>query len=784
MTDPALSHAEQAALTAGAAMWETVAVPHAGVPSVRLADGPMGIASGRVDERDVALLTPCPTALGASWDVDLVRRVGALVGHEAVRMSVDLVLAPNLNLPRSPLVGRSFELFSEDPFLTGSLGVAWLQGMQSTGTGAVAKHLVCNDSETQRNSMNVRIGERPLREVYLLPFEMAAEAGAAGLLTAYNRVNGLYCAEHAPILSEIVRADWRFEGLLVSDWFGTMSSDSLAAGLSLEMPGPGRFMGDRLIDADPALVAAAASHVARTAVRWSAAKAVPIDPADAEALLVEAAAAGFTLLRNEGGLLPLVPGRERRIAVIGPNATSPCFQGGTFARIALTPYAVNPLDALRARFAGIAEVVHEPGVDPSPRLPPMNVTPARDLGDGCTRGMTIDYFADHALSGEPLASETRATNSLTWFTGMHELGAWDCDGAVRASGLFNPTRSGEHDLRVGGTGAVRLLVDGREVLCHDQQIAPGDIMGVLKAGDSEGVAVRLEAGRPVSIRVEFRYGKARAQGLWFGIREPDEPEAMLARAVAAARSADAVLLVIGETSDSGVESKDRADTAIDPPQQRLIERVCAANPRTAIIANVGHAFDTSWEEQAAAMILAWYPGQGFGPALAAVVAGDREPGGRMPVTIARRDEDYPAFDTTPNGAGNLAYDEGVRIGYRGMPHPRHALGAGFGYARFAIAAAAVAPTPEGWVVELDVENVSAHAGSEVVQVYRAEPEITLIGFAKVHLAPGERQRIAIPLARRRMMIWDGGWQLLGKRATLLVGRSAVDTPFRLDLPLA
>ena len=200
-----LSLEQRVAMSAGATMWSTVGYADAGIPSLAMADGPMGIASGRVDERDVALLSPCPTALGASWDVELCERVGMLVGGEAIRMGVDMVLAPNVNLARSPLSGRAFEYYSEEPVLAGIIGAAWVTGLQATGTAAVVKHLVCNDSETDRDRMNAVVDERTLREIYLLPFELCAEAGAGGMLTAYNRLNGAWCAEQHHVITTIVK---------------------------------------------------------------------------------------------------------------------------------------------------------------------------------------------------------------------------------------------------------------------------------------------------------------------------------------------------------------------------------------------------------------------------------------------------------------------------------------------------------------------------------------------------------------------------------------------------
>ena len=425
-----LSLDEQASLTAGGSMWATMPLPTRGIPALTMADGPMGIASGRVDERDVSLLTPCPTALGASWDVELVARVGALVGGEAVRLGVDAVLAPNVNLARSPLAGRAFEYFSEDPYLAGALGAAWVTGLQSTGTAAVPKHLVCNDSETDRDTMNAVVDERTLREVYLLPFELCAAAGAGGMLAAYNRVNGSYCAEQHHVITDIVKGEWRFGGVVMSDWFGTHSTaPTIAAGLDLEMPGPARFLGPKVTEAvgtgivDAERVTDAAERVERFARIFTGNKQPP--SGDAEEVLIEAAAAGFVLLRNRGELLPLVPGREATIAVIGPNADAPCYQGGTFAKIAVAPDAVRPLEAIRRRFGPHVRILYEPGVDPQPRLPALPVRPARVLADGCTAGMTVDYFADDNFAGVPISSETRATNSLVWFVGVHDRGAWD-----------------------------------------------------------------------------------------------------------------------------------------------------------------------------------------------------------------------------------------------------------------------------------------------------------------------------------------------------------------------
>jgi beta-glucosidase len=780
---------QQLAMSAGATMWTTVGYEQANIPSLAMADGPMGIASGRVDERDIALLTPCPTALGASWDVDLNQRVGALVGGEAIRMGVDMVLAPNVNLARSPLAGRAFEYFSEEPLLAGILGAAWATGLQSTGTASVAKHLVCNDSETDRDRMNAVVDERTLREIYLLPFELCAQAGVAGMLTAYNRLNGQWCAEHHHVITTIVKNEWGFDGVMMSDWFGTHSTvATYKAGLDLEMPGPARFLGSKAAEAvaqgevSEARVTDAATRVARAARRFSTGKQGAITGADADALLVEAAAAGFVLLRNDAALLPLVPGRDRYIAVIGPNAAAPCYQGGTFAKLAVAPDTIRPLEAIIARYADHARVDYEPGVDPQPRLPSMPVRPARHPGDGAANGMTVDYYDGQGADARLIASETRDTNSLVWFAGVHDdVATLGRPARIMASGVFCADASGIHIFYLGATGPVSMQIDGQDILAQKEPIPSSDVMGKLKSGDARSVAVSLNAGQSVTVEVEFLYDPARVHGLWYGIRRPDTPQAMLTRAVALAGEADAVILIVGETSDASVESKDRSHTRLSDEQLALIDAITAANPRTAVIANVGHAFDTSWEDKAAALVVAWYPGEGFGTAIAQVLAGDREPGGRMPVSIARSEADYPGFSLTPDSVGDLPYREGTKLGYRGMSDPRHTLGAGFGYADIALLAVTISQGADGVIVNATVENRSVRAGSDVIQVYRREPELALVGFAKVHLAPGERRDLTIMLPVRSLQYWRDSWQTI-HAPRLFVGRSANDIAFELSLP--
>lgn len=793
---------KQGSLTSGRDMWSTAPWPDAGLRSVRFADGPMGIASGRVDERDISVLTPCGHSLGASWDIDLVRRVGQTVGNEARRLGVDALLAPNLNLPRSPLVGRAFEMYSEDPVLSGILGVAWIEGVASQGVGCVAKHLVCNDSETARDTMNAVIAEAPLHEIYLRPFEMAAaQPGCVGVMAAYNRLNGPYCSESRELLEGVVKHRWKYPGFTISDWFG--AHDTLAcakAGLDLDMPGPNRVFGSKLAAAvaqgavAPERLQDAAERVA-AGVRQLDRLPKPERTLDANWVadtLTESAAAGFVMLRNDG-LLPLTPGRAKRIAIIGPNAAAPCFQGGTFAKIGLRSDAVKPVEAIIARYAGQAEILFEPGVDPSPRLPGMPVVPARALGDGCTRGMTVEFFSGHSAADAPLFAETRDTNSLTWFTEMPGIGALDKPGMIRASGWYTPEVDGDYRLYVGGTGSMRLLVDGAEQFAREREIKPSDIMGALKSGDADSTVVALKAARRVLVTVEMRYQPARAQGMWYGVRAPSTPQAMIARAVAAAREADAVVLMVGETADSGVESKDRDSTTLPAEQLALIDAITAANSRCVAFVNVGHTLDLSWAHKVAALVMCWYPGERFAEALARVLSGDAEPGGRLPVSIAATDADYPVLSTQPDAKGDVAYSEGSYPGYLGMARagkaPRFALGAGIGFADIVIESTRVVPGAAACTrVEATVRNRSPRAGKIVVQVYVQGPQdeaARLEAFLSAHIEAGAAQSVTLDLGERAFARWrKSGWKIAAGEHRIRVGIHSLDASFehRISLP--
>ena len=766
--------------------WE---VPRIGLRSLRLSDGPAGTRP--TGPHDFPLLSPCETALAASWDPDLLRRIGELVGDEARRREINAVHAPNVNLPRSPLGGRAFEQFSEDPWLTGLLASAWVRGLQSRRVASVVKHLAANDSETERQIMNSIVSERVLREVYLLPFELAIAAGAWGLMSAYNRVNGVYCGENAFLLTDVLKTEWQFDGFVISDAGGTRSTvQSALAGLDLELPGPGRpqRFGEPLAEAVRAgevpevALDAAVERLLRLAERTGRLGEQALEPpapiADPRGLLREAAAAGFVLLQNRGSFLPMDVHAGQRLAVIGPNAAEPCYQGGAFSQLPLPEDTPTPLSAIRARWPGL-DIVHERGAVSSRKVPLLREMPFTVAADDAAPGVSVEYF----LEGDDLvASEVRASGSMVWMQ-MPSIGVPNRRGRVRVSGVVTPTVSGSHTFVTGSSAAFELQVNGQRVASQPEP-PPIDDMGSLIRPTLHMLECELVAGVPAHVEIVVTFGPARAHSLHFGCRPPI-PADLLSRAVAAASEADAVVLVVGESQDSALESADRSTTHLPAAQEELIRRVCASNPRTVVVLNAAHAVDMAWAEQAAAVLCVWFPGQEYGPALAAVLAGDLEPGGRLPVTFARNEADYPVFDLTPV-RHDLAYETELTIGYRHFEResvePRFAFGFGLGYTSFSLED--LRADTSG--VAVTVRNIGARAGKEVVQVYVRAPSevgsgaIELKAFSPVWLEPGASRRIVLQLDHRAFRHWvDGqGWHVALGAYEVLVGRSSADLPLR------
>ncbi|QEO14617.1 glycoside hydrolase family 3 protein [Agromyces intestinalis] len=814
----ALPLADKVRLLTGAATWTLTELPQLGLRTMTVSDGPIGVRGTGEDGLPSAQM-PAPSATAATWDVRLQAALGELMAAEARRKGVDVVLAPVVNLQRSPVGGRHFECFSEDPLLTARLAVAFIGALQERGIAGCVKHFIGNETETDRTTYLSRIDERTLREVYLAPFEAVVEAGVWTIMAAYNGLSrdGVEqtATAHGPLLNGILKGEWAFDGVVISDWLATKhTAESAEGGLDLIMPGPGGPWGAALVAAVEAgevsesVIDDKVARIVRLAERVGALSGVvgdvlPFDQAGATedpagdevvALLREAAARSTVVLRNESALLPIASGADapKRVALIGHNAVEPFTQGGGSAFVT-APHISDPLEALRAalpdtevaRFRGGATTVTAP-------LVPGDLVTTPD-GEP---GIRIDLLA---ADGSTVESLQVPDATGLWFPVADARVA-----SARLTADVALEGAGRHVIEVGPVGAHRVDVDGElrgesteevgvEVVLNSSYANPPMIESTIEVEADR--RVRVEADLQVIdgesygrfVRVHFRY---RAPGLTV-----DEE---IEQAVAAAADADLAVVVVGTNPETESEGWDRPGLALPGRQDELVRRVVAANPRTVVVVNAGAPVLLPWLDEVPAVLWWWLPGQEAGSSLAAVLTGEIEPSGRLPWTLPASEADVPV----PNGLpvdGYIDYTEGAHVGHRGWDRlgrtPAREFGYGLGYGEWTHTGLTV-ETGDGTspfvTARLTVANVGSVDAREVVQAYLSAPDDTdeqrpqrwLAGFALVDVAAGGEASVSIPIARRAFEIWDTdtqAWTLPAGAYELRVGRSSRD--LRLAAPV-
>jgi beta-glucosidase len=797
---------EKAAIVSGADMWRTPAVPRLGIPQLKVSDGPVGVRGGGLGGEHTSACFPCGTALGATWNAQLLERVGEALGQEARSKGAQVVLGPTINLQRHPLGGRHFECYAEDPLLTAELGAAWIRGVQGQGVGACAKHYVCNDSEFERHTISSDVSERALRELYLLPFEHAVKrARSWSVMGSYNKVNGSYACEHAELLRGVLKGEWAFDGAVISDWFAVQDGPACArGGLDLEMPGPARHWGAKLAEAvrkgevPEADLDEAARRMLRLLARCGAFETAgtPEAPERAEdrpehrALARRAAIEGAVLLRNEGAALPLLGGPRppiRRLAVIGPNARHTTVQGGGSARV--TPhYEVSLLEGIerRAAAAGV-EVLHAAGCTSHKRMPlPEHawLRPATGAGEG----LTLEFWNELEPTGAPVLTRTVRRLEFNWF-GSFAPEVRPKAFSARLGGRFMAPESGRFSFSLACAGRARLSLDGRTVVDAWDRFARGDSFFGMGSAEITGEA-DLEAGRSYDLEIAYaRIESPLVAGLRVGVLPPIADDS-LASAAELARGCDAAVVAVGRDGDWETEGSDREDMSLPGRQAELVASVAAACPRTVVVLNTGSPVDMPWLPGVAAVLQGWFGGQEAGNALADVLFGDADPGGRLPTSFPRRLEDTPAFLNYPGEHGHVVYGEGVFGGHRAYDargvEPLFPFGHGLSYTRFAYGEprVEVSEREDGLRVRvsLEVTNTGERRGQEVVQCYVADlaasaarPSHELRAFAKLELAPGERRRVELALGADALSFWDPlrrAWVAEAGDFELRLGRSS------------
>ncbi|KAB8072481.1 putative beta-glucosidase H [Aspergillus leporis] len=775
-----ITQEDKIALLAGTDFWHTHPIPDLNVPSVRTSDGPNGVRGTKFFAGVPAACLPCGTALAATWDRDLLRQAGKLLGQECLAKGAHCWLGPTINMPRSPLGGRGFESFSEDPHISGVMAASIISGCEGTGVISAVKHFVGNDQEHERRAVDVLVTQRALREIYLRPFQIAArDARPGALMTSYNKINGKHVAENKEIL-DIVRQEWKWDPLIMSDWLGTYTTiDSINAGLDLEMPGPSRYRGKYVESAMQARLVKQSTidaRVRKVLEFVDRASKAPVSATESgrdypedRALNRRLCADSIVLLKNENDLLPL-PKKVKKIALIGSHIKSPAISGGGSA--SLEPYYTVSLSDAVIEALPDTEVVYEVGAYAHKMLPVIN----RLLSNA------VMHFYNEPVGTERTLRATQAMSKTAF-----QLMDYNAPGLNRAlfyatlTGDFTPDITGMWDfgLTVFGTGT--LYIDDELVVDNTTRQTRGTAF-FGKGTVQELGSKALNAGQTYKLRIE--YGSANTSPITaigvvhfgggaahLGACLQMDPADMVQRAVKAAAEADYTILCTGLNHEWESEGFDRPDMDLPPGIDALIASVLdvAAN-RTVIVNQSGTPVTMPWADRARSIAQTWYGGNETGHGIADVIFGDVNPSGKLPLSWPVDVKHNPAYLNYASVGGRVLYGEDVFVGYRYYEKTSREVlfpfGYGLSYTTFAVSSDVVLShdvfTPETPpTVAVTLRNTGRVAGAETVQLYISAPHSPtprpmkeLHGFAKVFLRPSEEQTVVISIDKYATSFWD------------------------------
>jgi len=777
-------------------------VPRLNFQRLKMADGPIGVRNF-----GPATAMAGGIALTATWNPTLAELVGTELGRDSRAKGVHFLLAPGVNIYRAPMNGRNFEYFGEDPFLASRMAVSYINGVQSQGVSATIKHFLGNNSEFDRHNTDSIIDERTLREIYLPTFEAGVkEAHVGAVMDSYNLANGQHMSQNKYFLTDVLKKEWGFDGLVMSDWSATYDGIEAAnAGQDLEMPS-GIFMSRQTlksaIEQGKVSIETINDKVRRivgTAIRFGwldrsqSALTVPRYNLEGRKVALDAAREGITLLKNEGDFLPLDKTKTKSVLIVGPTAYPGVPVGGGSA--AVEPFASTSfLEGVSNYSGGAVRVFYDRGLQSFADLAALTSF-TTSVSNG-TPGLMAEYFGNAELKGTPVVS--RIEQHIDFGTGIRLLFP---DGTLssRWTGYYTPSAAGSYDIFVQTTrergGSYRLYVDDKLVL--------DNWTNMTALADSR--TLPLDAKPHKVVLEQYGRGERRAVRLRMGIVNKTQLVNEDAKKMAAA--ADVVVVAVGFDPETEAESSDRT-FRLPLGQDALIQAMAAANRNTIVVATSGGGFDmSSWLGRVPALIEAWYPGQEGGTALAEILFGDVNPSGRLPATFESRWQDNPVHDSyyPADGTKRVVYKEGVFVGYRGYEktgtRPLFPFGFGLSYTTFKYDNLSIKPLANDSVgpryeISFDVTNTGKREGADVAQVYVGEtqpklprPARELKGFAKVRLRPGETKKTAVILNTRSFSYYDVAnkqWRAEAGAFDVLVGRSAQQIELRgtLNLPSA
>ena len=764
---------EKVTLLSGFNNWYTNKIERLNIPSIKMSDGPNGVRGDGTSGKSSACF-PCPILMGSTWNEDLFYEIGEALGEEANDKDVDVLLGPTINLHRHPLGGRHFENYSEDPFLVGKLATAYVKGVQSKKVSACLKHFIANDTEFERHTSSSNVDERTLREVYLLPFEMGVKEGnSKSVMSAYNKLNNIYCSSHKELLIDILKKEWNFDGYVVSDWGAALETvENAHGGLDLEMPGPGNTWGKKLLEAvteglvDEEVINDKVERILNIA-EFSGRFDSPENKLEKSnirkshnKLLRKVASEGMVLLKNKK-ILPLKKSAIKKLAVIGPNAKNSQIIGGGSA--SLKPhYQVHPFEALQERFSDDFSISYAEGAKTNKYLPKLN----ERLFSNSEDGFLVEYFDKEINKDKLISSEVLKGNKFWVFEGFAKdiINKEERPSViVRFSCDYSPDVSGEHDFEIFGIGLGKLKIDGKVLIDNWNETTQGEAFFSFATAPKRN-SIYLDKNETYKFEVEYFF-EGRFPAIHFGCMPP-EKENLLEEAIKTSREADAVILIVGTNSDWETEGNDRSELALPADQDKLIESVIKENANTVVVINSGSPVSMPWINDSNAILQSWFGGQEYGNALADLIFGEINPSGKLPTTFPVQIEDTPAFDYYPGENSQMNYEEKLLIGHRWYERkgkkPLFPFGFGLSFTKFSFSDLEVIKKDDLNInCKFRIKNFGEMDGHEVAQCYVAflkaeedEPLKTLQSFKKVFIEKNKEIELEISLNKRNFSYWD------------------------------
>ncbi|KAG2134498.1 glycoside hydrolase family 3 protein [Suillus clintonianus] len=789
-------------LTAGVGFWHTHEIARLGMPAIKVSDGPNGIRGSHVFMGTPSKCLPSGTALGATWDTELIEEVGfKLLAGEAKLKAAPVILAPTCNIQRHPLGGRSFESFSEDPLLSGLIAAAYVQGVQKGGIGTTIKHFVCNEKEDDRMAYDSILSERALREIYLMPFMLAQKyAKPRCFMTSTNRVNGTHVSENKHLMQDILRGEWGFEGLFMSDWTAVYSLDlSINAGHDLEMPGIYKWrtldlmnraivskkLTVRTIKERARKVVELAKRVAQEApeiIDGDGIERTAESPEDT-ALMRKVAGESIVLLKNTNAILPLNPSMFKTIAIVGGNAKAIVLSGGGSAALKPTSF-VTPYDGITAALPEGVEVLYSEGASTYMEMPVLDYELSVPSGERGWTGTWYKHLDDESMIPCDTPYSTRVIDETRISVANETPEGITRRWTMKLEGDLKPR---EHDceFEFGLTvaGRAKLFVDDKLVIDNWTRQRRGQTFFGYGSMEEKG-RVSLKAGVKHDILVEFCNVRAPADGdeeekvmdgtsgVRLGGAEAIDEDVKMAEAVEIATKADVVIAIVGLSGDWETENNDRKTLALPGRTDELIEKVLAVNPNTAVVTQSGSAITLPWADSVPAILHSWYLGNATGDAIADVLFGAKNPSGKLSLTFPKRLEDIPAHGHFLSENGALRYGEDLFVGYKHFHNrkikPQFSFGHGLSYTTFSysdleLSEAVLSNGNLSLNATVTVINTGELTGSEVVQLYVSmpttsdvtHPPLLLRAFCKVKdLQPGQSEKVTLTLDKYAVSFWE------------------------------